>query len=65
MAVFDAGLITFTDQGSILSSPQLLDDGRPKLGVTGKLRVLPSAETKKYLRYHRENIFRVLPHTDP
>jgi hypothetical protein len=64
-ALFDAGLITFTDQGSILSSPQLLDDGRPKLGVTGKLRVLPSAETKKYLRYHRANIFRVLPHTDP
>lgn len=57
-ALFDAGLITFDDFGRIIRSPLFSDDGKPPLSVSGKLRTIPSAGTRKYLHYHRDVRFR-------
>ncbi|WP_375777829.1 HNH endonuclease [Bradyrhizobium sp. ma5] len=57
-ALFDAGLITFNDAGIMVSSSKLTDDGDPKLHVNGKIDLSQSEEAKKYLRYHRESVFR-------
>lgn len=59
-ALFDAGLITFQNNGRIVASPFLVDDGLPKIDISGKLRDSPGvgAETKQYLEYHRNKIFR-------
>ena len=52
--LFDSGLITFEDEGSIKIAPQLTKQDRKLLHVNEELclrRVFP--ENKKYLRHHR------------
>lgn len=52
--LFDAGLISFEDSGKILVSSKLSQSERKIFGVVGKkLFKKPSAETAKYLAYHR------------
>ncbi len=52
--LFDAGLISFDDSGKMLVSSKLSQSEQEIFGVTGKgLSKKPSAETAKYLSYHR------------
>jgi hypothetical protein len=60
-SLFDAGLITFSDTGSMILSPVFRDDGRPKMALEGKLRKPPSASMKAFLDHHRTVVFRSLP----
>ena len=57
--LFDSGLITFDDDGSLVISPVISDEDRTSLGLTEqmKLRKVNGAH-KGYLLHHRENNFR-------
>jgi hypothetical protein len=52
-ALFDAGLISFDDSGSMLMSVHLAQREQEKLHLGGRLRKMPSAKLKQYLGYHR------------
>jgi hypothetical protein len=56
---FDAGLITFDDDGSLLISPLLDAGAADALGIVAgtKLKMLEAAH-QPYLAWHRENLFR-------
>lgn len=54
--VFDAGLITFTDSGSIALSPLLSEPS--KLGISLDMRVEISAPHRPFINFHREAVFR-------
>ena len=58
-ALFDAGLISFTDEGAILIAPALSAETRQSLGVIPEMRLrkLNTAHLP-YLRYHRERVYR-------
>jgi hypothetical protein len=57
-AAFDAGLISFADDGTILVSPQLSDHDRAALGITEALRLTAVGPGhQKRLAWHREHIF--------
>ncbi|QDT01471.1 HNH endonuclease [Adhaeretor mobilis] len=57
-ALFDAGLISFDKNGTVLISDALDDAERQTLHVTNqKMLRTPSDEAAGYLEYHRENIF--------
>ncbi len=53
---FDAGLITFEDDGEIKLSPQLTDPSQ--LGITPNLRVALAPEHKPFMAFHRTAVFR-------
>lgn len=57
-AAFDAGYISFTDNGEIIISNRLTNADAKALGIgkSQKLRRVV-AENRPYLKYHRENIF--------
>lgn len=58
-ALFDAGLISFADDGVMLVSKRLNKEERKLFGLTGlRLSVIPKAETAGYLAHHRQKIFR-------
>jgi len=58
-AAFDAGYISFANDGSILISRSLSDDDQNKLGIHSDLRISKLTEEHiKYLQYHRKHIFR-------
>jgi len=52
-ALFDAGLISFGDDGSMLISKRVRQKDREQLRLGGGLRRAPSEEGKRYLAYHR------------
>lgn len=54
--LFDLGFISFSDEGKILISPNLVD--AELLGVNEKIVIQIKPEHNKYLQYHRENIFK-------
>lgn len=58
-ALFDAGLVSFSDTGAILLSPSLTPQTMTILGVTAdlRLRIPLSPQQRHYLAYHREHIF--------
>lgn len=56
-ALFDVGLISFTDEGEMLIADELLDNERRRLGLRGGLRTKPTPALKRYLRHHREELF--------
>ncbi|MBN1364932.1 MAG: HNH endonuclease [Syntrophaceae bacterium] len=56
--LFDNGFITFNDKGEISISKFLCEENRKRLGVTDKMSVKLNSKQKKYMKYHRENIFR-------
>lgn len=58
-ALFDAGLISFSDDGAILLSSSLSQQSMDILGITPDLhlRFALSPQQRHYLAYHRENIF--------
>jgi len=56
--LFDAGLITFAADGTLVNSPRLSVDERERLGILeAKLRRVPTGKTADYLAHHREAIF--------
>lgn len=59
-ALFDRGLVTFSDEGQLLRSPQLSDRQWALLGIDGvEVRADSLADGhRKYLRWHRAEVFR-------
>ena len=58
-AAFDNGLISFTDSGTILTSPELPDQDAKAMGVYSSVTLRsidPRHQT--YLQHHRDHIFR-------
>jgi len=53
-ALFDKGLITFKNSGSMLVSSSLTRSDRETLGLYGELRIKPGADQKKFLKMHRQ-----------
>ena len=53
-ALFDSGLIGFSDKGTMLLSPLLEDRHSAIFGIPGTLRRPLSASQKEYLKLHRE-----------
>lgn len=59
-ALFDAGLISFEDNGAIIISPRLLQDACPALGVTTTMRLRkPNSAHDPYLAFHREHVYKM------
>jgi predicted restriction endonuclease len=57
-ACFDSGYITFDNNGKIVISEKLSKHNLEALGIHEKLKLIKIEEKhKKYLEYHRENIF--------
>lgn len=56
-AAFDAGLLTFDDDGAILTSPQLEVAAHQALGVGKTLRLALRDEHRPYLAYHRNHVW--------
>jgi len=57
-AAFDCGLITFTDDGTVVLSPRLAAEARASLGFSALPRILGLGERHRdYLRWHREHFF--------
>jgi predicted restriction endonuclease len=56
-ALFDEGLISFEDDGTMLLSRQIGIKDRMYFRLPGKLRVKPSKRRQKFLNYHRDHIF--------
>ena len=60
-ALFDAGLISFDSDGSMMISPRLGDDAITLYGLSRKMRLRnpPTMRQEEYLEYHRRNVFRI------
>lgn len=59
-SLFDLGFITFSDNGDLITSIYFSDDNFKKMGLekNKKYNLKQSDEMKKYLSFHRENIFK-------
>lgn len=59
-ALFDRGLLTFTDAGDALLSPQLPPSDLAAMGLAGGVPPLCRVGEghRPYLQYHRDNVFR-------
>ncbi|MEA2008394.1 MAG: HNH endonuclease [Chloroflexota bacterium] len=58
-ACFDSGFISFNDTGNIIISSQLSKENLVALGIHHDMRLTKiEPEHKKYLAYHRKNIFK-------
>ena len=57
--LFDKGYITFDDDGKIIISNELTDNDKMCLNINSKMRlnVELTDGNKKYLKFHRENVF--------
>lgn len=53
-ALFDAMLISFDDDGAMLTSPAISPEEQRALGIPAPLVKRPSAELGEYLKHHRE-----------
>ena len=57
-ALFDAGLVSFDDDGSLITSNRVSADERRVLGLSKlRLRKRLSDQAKSYLAYHRASVF--------
>jgi len=64
--LFDQGFITFKDDGQMMISSIIPRDQLEKLGISQEESINVGAFSEKqigYLKYHRENVFRVNGHT--
>lgn len=56
--LFDKGYITFDDDGKIKISEKLTEENEKlSLNVNGQMRIKLNESNKKYLKFHRENVF--------
>lgn len=56
--LFDKGLITFDDNGNIIISNKLCNKDREKLGIDESVKIKMNESKKKYMKYHRDKIFK-------
>lgn len=57
-ALFDSGLITFTDAGVMRFSKKLSLASKNSLHLPGRLAMRLNSKQKKYLKWHREHVFK-------
>lgn len=55
--LFDKGYITFDDDGKIIISDKLTENDRVFLNVNSRMHIELTESNKKYLKFHRENVF--------
>ncbi|MCR4655900.1 MAG: HNH endonuclease [Lachnospiraceae bacterium] len=55
--LFDKGFISFDDLGNIMISSKLVSNDQIFMNVNGKMHISVIEENKKYLDYHRTNVF--------
>lgn len=55
--LFDKGYITFDDDGKIIISDRLTKNDRAFLNVDSRRQIELTEGNKKYLKFHRENVF--------
>lgn len=55
--LFDSGLISFSDDGSIMISDELDSINRTFLNVTNNMKIVVDNDNAEYIKYHRENVF--------
>ncbi len=57
-ALFDSGLISFSDSGELISSPRLSDSDASRLDLSSSVRI-PNLSPRHlpYLRWHRSHVF--------
>lgn len=58
--LFDAGLISFADDGRLLISEKVSNETAAQLGLSSEMRIVRHLGTKQkeFLKYHRKNIYR-------
>jgi hypothetical protein len=56
-ALFDAGLISFDDEGAMLMASALSEPERAQLGLPAGLRRRPDPKLMEYLGFHRARVF--------
>lgn len=56
--LFDSGFISFAENGKIMISNRLSAADKKQLGVDAKTKIIISEATQKYMKYHRDKIFR-------
>lgn len=56
--LFDSGLISFEDDGTIIISDMLDETNRIFMNVDEKMRIKVTADSKGYLKYHREKVLK-------
>ena len=56
--LFDKGYISFYDNGSMLISKVLKDQDKKLLNISDDIKIEITNNNKKYLKYHREHIFK-------
>ena len=55
--IFDKGCISFDDDGKIIISDRLTENDRTFLNVDSTMYIELTESNKKYLKFHRENVF--------
>lgn len=55
--LFDKGYITFDDAGKIIISGRLTESDMVLLNVNSRMHIELTDSNKKYLKFHRENVF--------
>lgn len=55
--IFDKGYITFDEHGKIIISDRLTKNDRVFLNVDSRMHIELTENNKKYLEFHRENVF--------
>ena len=55
--LFDSGLISFADDGSVMISGELDSINRTFLNVNSNMKIVVDNDNVEYIRYHRENVF--------
>lgn len=55
--IFDKGYVTFDDDGKIIISDRLTKNDRELLNVDSRKYIELTEDNKKYLKFHRENVF--------
>lgn len=57
--LFDSGLISFDDNGSIMLSNELDSINRVFLNVNENMKIIVDDDNAEYIKYHRENVYKV------
>lgn len=57
-SLFDKGYITFDESGKIMISKRISDDNKILLNIHDDMKIEIEEENKKYLEWHRNNLFK-------
>ena len=57
-ALFDKGFISFTEEGNILITEEIDSDTKELLSISDDIKLVFNKEEKRYIKFHRENIYR-------